>query len=80
MIQDGVEGTGAGSTSLLQALQQSGKTDVAKYYWAARIYNSGSVTDGTLQDGVATHCYASDVANRLVGWANAPTECTLNSS
>ena len=49
------------------------------FYKAARIYNSGSVDpSGKLEKGVATHCYASDVANRLMGWASAPSNCHLD--
>ena len=47
-----------------------GVDDVGRYYRAARVYNSGSVDgSGDLGQGVATHCYASDVANRLRGWS-----------
>jgi len=42
---------------------------ISRYYKAARIYNSGSIAaSGKLEDGIATHCYASDIANRLTGW------------
>ncbi|EME86323.1 uncharacterized protein MYCFIDRAFT_101380, partial [Pseudocercospora fijiensis CIRAD86] len=68
MIQDGTDGTGEGSTSLTAALAKAGTGDVSRYYKAARIYNSGSLdSSGLLQAGVATHCYSSDVANRLLG-------------
>ncbi|KAF7195665.1 hypothetical protein HII31_02983 [Pseudocercospora fuligena] len=81
MIKDGTDGTGEGTTSLTAALAKAGTSDVSKYYKAARIYNSGSVdVSGLLQDGVATHCYSSDVANRLLGWSAAPSKCTLNAS
>jgi len=30
------------------------------------------------EDGIATHCYASDIANRLTGWVWAPHGCTLD--
>lgn len=75
MIQDGTTGTAAGD-GLEQCLAQSEASDVSKYYKAARIYNSGSVTDDNLSLGVATHCYASDIANRLTGWVDAPTTCS----
>ncbi|KXT06668.1 hypothetical protein AC578_8591 [Pseudocercospora eumusae] len=79
MIKDGIDGTGEGTTSLTAALAKAGTSDVSKYYKAARIYNSGSVdVSGLLQDGVATHCYSSDVANRLLGWSAAPSKCDLN--
>lgn len=50
------------------------------YYRAARLYNSGAIDDsGDLGLGSATHCYASDIANRLVGWMDSPSNCTLDS-
>jgi hypothetical protein len=61
---------------LMQALEQSGASDVSKYYKAARIYNSGQIhTSGNLGAGIATHCYATDVANRLVGWDSVTSTC-----
>ncbi len=49
------------------------------FYRAARIYNSGSIdASGDLGAGVATHCYASDVANRLMGWTGNGSTCTLD--
>ncbi|KAF2748862.1 carbohydrate-binding module family 50 protein [Sporormia fimetaria CBS 119925] len=74
------EGSGKGlDFGLLQALGQAGSNDDSKYYKAARIYNSGHVSaSGNLGDGVATHCYASDIANRLVGWPSDdrhPSSC-----
>ena len=75
MIRDGTAGTEDGD-GLVQCLNDSGKEDVSAYYIAARCYNSGSVAkSGALEQGVATHCYASDVANRLMGWAEAEPEC-----
>jgi len=60
-------------------MSQAGSDDVSKYYKAARIYNSGSVaSSGNLNDGIATHCYASDIANRLTGWVKAETLCNLD--
>jgi hypothetical protein len=36
------------------------------FYKAAIIYNTGAIAQsGNLEDGGATHCYASDIANRL---------------
>lgn len=68
MISDGA-GIGL-EFGLSQAIKQSGASDVSKYYKGARIYNSGSIAaSGNLGDGIATHCYASDIANRLLGWA-----------
>ena len=78
MIEDGTEGTSSG-VGLKQLLAQTGATDVSQYYKAARMYNSGSIAaGGNLGAGVATHCYASDVANRLLGWATGPSSCNAN--
>jgi hypothetical protein len=79
MIHDGTSGTatGEGLQGILSGL--GGTSDVSAYYTAARIYNSGSLgtTDGlkNLGAGGATHCYSSDIANRLLGWNSGPTGC-----
>ncbi|KAH8593948.1 hypothetical protein B0O99DRAFT_626495 [Bisporella sp. PMI_857] len=75
MIQDGTVGTSSGD-GLVGCIKQSGASDVSKYYKAARIYNSGSI-DGSknLGAGIATHCYASDIANRLTGWYSGTSAC-----
>lgn len=46
-------------------------------YSAARGYNSGALAkSGDLSDAIgATPCYASDIANRLMGWVNAESDC-----
>jgi hypothetical protein len=77
MIRDGVEGTADGD-GLKQTLEKAGCDDVSKYYKAARIYNSGSISGDDLGAGVATRCYAADIGNRLTGWVNAPKECHLD--
>jgi hypothetical protein len=78
MITDGTAGTSSGD-GLKQCIAESGATDVSMYYKAARIYNSGSInSNGNLGAGVATHCYASDVANRLTGWTTAGSTCNSN--
>lgn len=78
MISDGTAGTPTGD-GLAQCLNEAGTSDVSAYYRAARIYNSGSVdSSGDLGKGVATHCYASDIANRLTGWVQYPKNCTLD--
>jgi hypothetical protein len=78
MIRDGTTGTPDGD-GLQQTLQQAGCEDVSKYYKSARIYNSGSIASGgDLGTGVATHCYAADIANRLVGWAGGESSCSLD--
>ncbi|KAK3073673.1 hypothetical protein LTR53_004537 [Teratosphaeriaceae sp. CCFEE 6253] len=77
MIKDGSTGTAAGD-GLEQTMSQANCDDVSKYYKAARIYNSGSIaSSGKLEDGIATHCYSSDIANRLTGWVKAETTCNL---
>jgi hypothetical protein len=76
MITDGTAGTSSGD-GLKQCLAQTGATDVSMYYKAARIYNSGSIASTkNLGQGIATHCYASDIANRLTGWSTGPSSCT----
>jgi hypothetical protein len=75
MIKDGTNGTPEGD-GLKQVLQQAGTDDASKFYIAARIYNSGSVDpSGNLGLGGATHCYSTDVANRLLGWSSGLTSC-----
>jgi len=76
MVTDGTAGTAAGD-GLKQCLSLSGASDVSQYYKAARIYNSGSVDSSkNLGAGIATHCYASDIANRLLGWSSGPSACS----
>lgn len=63
--------------------EQSGKVgnDVAwAYYRASRQYNSGSIdsSDDLEKGGPGKHCYASDIANRLMGWVDAASTCTLD--
>lgn len=83
MINDGIFGTqspgkaqGDGYMQTVQQAKSKGaQGDADQYYIGARIYNSGSYVANRLECGVATHCYASDIANRLTGWVNAPTGC-----
>ncbi len=78
MIQEGTGGTTWGD-GLAQCLNSAGTSDVSAFYKAARIYNSGSIDkSGDLGKGIATHCYASDIANRLTGWVQYPRNCTLD--
>ncbi|KAL4913991.1 hypothetical protein BDW62DRAFT_191410 [Aspergillus aurantiobrunneus] len=78
MIHDGTVGTGDGA-GLKGCLEQAGGSDGPAHYIAARIYNSGSVDpSGNLGRGIATHCYSSDIANRLTGWATGPSSCEPN--
>lgn len=62
MIREGAGGTDSGD-GLANCINQSGRSNDADFYRAARIYNSGSVaSSGRLECGIATHCYASDIA------------------
>ncbi|TQS33546.1 hypothetical protein Golomagni_06105 [Golovinomyces magnicellulatus] len=80
MISEGTAGTNSGD-GLANCINQSGRGDVSAFYRAARIYNSGSISDtGKLENGIATHCYASDIANRLTGWVNAANKCNCDSN
>lgn len=77
MIREGTAGTAAGD-GLQQCLQQAAGSDASAFYRTARIYNAGSIPpSGDLGAPGATPCYCSDVANRLTGWVNAPSTCTL---
>lgn len=84
MISDGTEGTAYqgsnGGPGLKQLMSQcSSASGSQQYYEAARMYNSGSIAPGgDLGQGVATHCYAADIANRLTGWTTATCTCTLD--
>jgi hypothetical protein len=75
------EGAGIGiDWGLTQAIAQSSASGVSQYYKGARTYNSGSVdASGNLGAGVATHCYASDIANRLLGWSDEKSACSEGS-
>lgn len=79
MIRDGVKGTPAGPGmmgTIAQAKTETNDAGSRAVYAGARIYNSGSATITNLNDGRgSTPCYASDVANRLVGWVQAPSAC-----
>lgn len=63
----------------MHSLSKASGSGAAKYYRAARAYNSGSVDpSGDLGKGCCTHCYASDIANRLTGWVTGDSKCTLD--
>lgn len=48
------------------------------FFVAARLYNSGSVNNSNLNDGLgARACYVMDIANRLTGWTFAARDCGL---
>jgi len=53
-------------------------SDVNIYYKAARIYNSGSIDPTNLSTSGSNHCYASDIANRLIGWSAGPSGCDVS--
>jgi hypothetical protein len=75
MIEDGVAGMAAGD-GLKQLLEVAKGDGAQKFYQAARMYNSGSLdSSGNLGLGVATHCYSSDIANRLTGWSAGVSKC-----
>lgn len=79
MIEDGVQGTAHGD-GLEQLFDKATGNGAQRYYRAARMYNSGSVdSPGNLGLGVATHCYCSDVANRLLGWSQGVSKCDAES-
>ena len=75
MLTDGVHGTSSGD-GLQQCLTQCPSSGAQSYYQAAVIYNSGNLPSN-LDDNTATPCYASDVANRLMGWTTGTSGCTL---
>lgn len=81
MIQDGTAGTADGDgikQTLEQATAEVGDSARA-YYGAARLYNSGSVDFTNLNNGfTSTACYATDVANRFMGWTAADSTCPFN--
>ncbi|EME85861.1 uncharacterized protein MYCFIDRAFT_150910 [Pseudocercospora fijiensis CIRAD86] len=70
MLSDGTASNEAG-VNLKDLIAASGKSDVSKYYIAARMYNSGPHSipeDGELSGPGANPCYAADIANRLLGY------------
>lgn len=72
-VLDGTNGTIWGP-GLRQDYDQQGHTDVSGYYRTARLYNGGSLAaDGNLEGPCCTPSYVSDIANRLTGWAYAPS-------
>jgi len=77
MIREGAAGTNDGD-GLAQVINEAGDQNVRAFYRAARLYNSGSIEGDCLECGIAIHCYASDIANRLTGWVQAPHGCTLD--
>lgn len=61
-----------------EAQDSHGADEAKAFYVAARLYNSGELADSKkLEDGIATHCYSSDIANRLTGWVMSDHKCDL---
>lgn len=85
MVSDGTQGTWylgspLGGDGLQQTLTNPAcSSDSAKYFQAARLYNSGSMLykSNLATDTAGTPCYASDIANRLMGWTTASTACNI---
>lgn len=78
-----MDGAGQGRDfGLKQALEPYNRQQSPeKYYRAARAYNSGplGIVPLRLEEGGATRCYASDIANRLLGWnRRADTACMFD--
>jgi hypothetical protein len=81
MILEGTAGTDAGD-GLANCINQAsgeGASGAQAFYWAARIYNTGSYTAGSDLGApkYGTACYSTDVANRLLGWAGSDSPCKL---
>ncbi|KAH6671429.1 hypothetical protein B0J14DRAFT_464023, partial [Halenospora varia] len=79
MITEGVSGTPKGDgLSQTYTTAKTQATGARAAYIAARIYNSGNYDGGDLAAGrVATPCYASDIANLLVGFVGEQSPCKL---
>lgn len=74
MITDGVGLTT--SSGLMQTVKRSGATGDSKYYKGAVLYNSGvQPPNWNLGKGRSNACYASDIANRLMGWVADSSPC-----
>lgn len=70
MISDGTASNDAG-VDLKDLINATGRTDVSRFYMAARMYNSGPRSipeDHDLSSPGANPCYAADIANRLLGY------------
>jgi hypothetical protein len=81
MIHQGTAGTSTGE-GLKQVLDTTsgvvGGMNERAFYAAARKYNSGSVDYTNLNYAfISTACYATDVANRVTGWASGGSGCNL---
>lgn len=79
MINDGTAGTDGGEGLAGIINQIGGGDNVQVYYEAARYYNAGFLDkSGDLGAPGATRCYASDIANRLIGLTTSPRTCDLD--
>jgi hypothetical protein len=83
MVLDGVAGTTATGHGFASDINDQATVEgiefAQAYYRGARLYNSGAIdASGDLGKGSATHCYASDIANRLTGWSDGAKNCTLD--
>ena len=68
MIKDGTEGTLQEGANGGKGLKQLYYGQYGNWYEVARAYNSGSVDQNNLSNGLgATDSYVSDIANRLLG-------------
>jgi hypothetical protein len=71
MVLDGTDSNPAG-VNLKDLIVTANASDVSRYYKAVRMYNSGPLSiheDGDLSGRPAANaCYASDLANRLLGY------------
>ncbi|CAG8955343.1 hypothetical protein HYFRA_00011327 [Hymenoscyphus fraxineus] len=80
MVREGTAGTrnGDGLAQVINQAVSTGGWGSRAFYIAARLYNSGSVNQGNMNDPVgATPCYVMDIANRLTGWTLAASQCGL---
>jgi hypothetical protein len=78
MILDGTNGTVWGP-GLRQDYAVAGRnsSSASQAYWrTARIYNGGRYMATDLSQPCCTTSYASDIANRVMGWVHAPREFT----
>ena len=74
MLLDGVGITT--KDGLMQTVKRIGHPGVRQYYRGATLYNSGEQPAGwNLGKGRLNPCYASDFANRLMGWAADSSPC-----
>lgn len=65
MIAEGARGTRRGD-GLKQLYDRARGQGAARYWVTARMYNSGTALE-RMEDGVATHSYVADIANRVEG-------------